>query len=124
MEKQATSKKRIRRLNQRQRKKLRLGEFQELIFLVRIQFQHPLDEIADGVFLSDFIDFIESRKLLIGGMGGTSPQVETDGIIQASRGSPSEDDRYAVVAWLCARSEVATASAGDLVDGWYGWGKL
>ena len=120
MAKQPTSKGRVRQLNQRQRKKLRLGEFQELVFLVRAKFLRPLDESAYEFLLDDFIEFIESRKLSVGGMGGHLPLSETDGTIQTwGRGSPSEDDRQAVVAWLIARSEVASASADDFVDGYY-----
>lgn len=122
MAKQPTSAGRIRQLNQRQRKKLHLGEFQQLIFSVHAQFQPPLDESAYMALWTEFIDFIESRNLWIGGLGGDLPLAETEGIIQASdRESPSEEDRQAVVTWLQARPEVSSASAEELVDGWYGW---
>jgi uncharacterized protein YggL (DUF469 family) len=122
MTKQPTSKGRIRQLNPRQRKKLRLGEFQELIFLVRAQFHTPLDESAYIDLWTDFISFIEPRKLWIGGLGGSLPLSETEGMIQAcGRGSPSEEDRQAVITWLRARPEIASASADDFVDGWYSW---
>lgn len=122
MAKLPTSNGRIRQLNQRQRKKLHLGEFQELIFSVHAQFSPPLDESACIALWTEFINFIESRNLWVGGLGGDLPLVETEGVIQANgRGSPSEEDRQAVVAWLRARPEVTSASADDLVDGWYGW---
>lgn len=114
------SKGRLRQLNQRQRKKLRLGEFQEFIFQANARFHLPLDESAYEPFIDDFVEFLESRKLIIGGMGGRFPIATTDGFIQASgRGSPSETDRHAIVNWLLARPEMASASADEFVDGWY-----
>lgn len=120
-----TSARRLHRLNRRQRKKLRLGEFQELIFEVRVAFREPLDEAAYDRFIDGFIDFIESRKLLVGGMGGRLPLAETDGMIAArGRGSPSDEDRRAVLAWLEARPEVVQAEAGEFVDAWHSWDTL
>jgi uncharacterized protein len=122
MAKLPTSSGRIRQLNRRQRKKLHLGEFQQLIFSVHAQFQPPLDESAYMALWTEFINFIESRNLWVGGLGGDLPLAETEGVIQAiGSGSSSEEDRQAVVAWLRARPEVTSASADDLVDGWYGW---
>jgi len=122
MAKQGTSKGRIRQMNQRQRKKLRLGEFQECIFLIHVRFHQALDQSAYEPLLGDFIGFIVSRKLSLGGMGGSFPVIATDGMIQASGlGSPSEEDRQAVVAWFQARPEVSSAHADEFVDGWYGW---
>ena len=112
----------LRRLNRRQRKKLRVGEFQELVFEVRVQFCRPMGDAAYDAFLDGFIELIESRQLAVGGMGGQLPLLETDGVVSAwGRGSPTEEDRAAIVDWLRQRSEVASADAGDLVDGWYGW---
>lgn len=116
------SARKVRRLNGRQRKKLRVGEFQELVFEIRIQFRQPLDDTAHDAFLDGFIELIESRHLAAGGMGGQLPLMETGGVISAwGRGSPTEADRQAVLDWLRQSSEVASAEAGDFVDGWYGW---
>lgn len=112
----------IRRLNRRRRKKLHVGEFQELVFEVRVQFRQPMDDAAHDAFLGGFIELIESRQLAVGGMGGQLPLTATDGVVSTwGRGSPTEEDRSAVVNWLLQRPEVASAAAGDLVDGWYGW---
>ena len=95
------SARKLRRLNRRQRKKLRVGEFQEFVFEVRIQFRQHMDDVAHDVFLEGFIDLIESRRLAVGGMGGQLPLLETDGVVSAcGRGSPTEEDRAAVVNWL------------------------
>lgn len=112
----------IKPLNRRQRKKLRVGEFQELVFRVSIIFRQPLDETGYDRFWDHIIDLIESRNLAVGGLGGKLPLMEADGIIAAWEcGSPSEADRQAVLDWLMQYPDVASAEAGDFVDGWYGW---
>ncbi len=112
----------LRHLNRRQRKKLHVGEFQELVFEVRIRFQQPMDDVAHDAFLDGFIALIESRHLAVGGMGGSLPLMETDGIVSAwGRGSPTESDRQAVVDWLRRHPAVASADSSDFMDGWYGW---
>ena len=112
----------LRSLNHRQRKKLRVGEFQELVFEVRVQFHQSMGDAAYDAFLDGFIDLIESRQLAVGGMGGQVPLLETDGVVSAwGRGSPTEEDRAAIVEWLRQRRDVASADAGEFVDGWYGW---
>lgn len=118
--KQVTTKTRIGKMNRRQRKKLRVGEFKELIFTVRAKFDRALDESAYDLLLDDFLAFIESRDLAVGGMGGKLPLTETEGVIQAwARNSPTEEDRQAVVTWLRLRPEVVEAGADDFVDGWH-----
>lgn len=107
--------------NRRQRKKLHLGEFQELIFEARVRFVSPLEEADYDRFIDAFIDFIESRRLLVCGMGGRLPLSQTEGMIGVpGRGSPTEEDRQAVVAWLRTQPEVAEATAGEFEDAWYG----
>lgn len=114
------SARKFRRLNRRQRKKIRVGEFQELVFEVRVQFHQPMDDEAHDAFLDGFIEIIESRHLAVGGMGGQLPLKETGGVVSAwGRGSPTEADRAAVEDWLRQRPEVASAYVGALVDGWY-----
>lgn len=102
-----------------------MGEFQELIFEVRILFRVPLDSASYDVFIDVFIDLIESRQLIIGGMGGRFPLTETDGMIATGRrGSPSEQDRQTLLVWLQERPEIAQAEVGDFVDAWYGWDEV
>lgn len=110
-----------RRMNRRQRKKLRVGEFQELVFEVRIQFRLPMDGAAHDAFMDGFIEHIESHQLAVGGMGGQLPLLETEGIVSAcGRGSATVQDRFAVLDWLRQHPKVASAKTGELVDGWYG----
>ena len=112
----------LNRLNRRQRKKLLVGEFQELVFDAQISFAKPLDEPAYDAFIDAFIDFVESRHLVIGGFGGSLPLSNMDGLVsKAGPGSAAEADRQAVQEWLQKRPEVSQVKLGELVDGWYGW---
>ncbi len=95
----------------RLRKKLHVGEFQQLGFL----FEATLSKDADDEALVDaFLDqAIAPRGLSFGGWA-------TGGAIdKLGRQSVTEDDRAAVLAWLVARAEVVALSASGLVDMWY-----
>jgi len=118
---QPTSRRCIRRLNTRQRKKLCVAEFQELAFELALVFKSPVDDAAYEQFIHAFIDFAETRHLALSAFGGRLPIEKTDGLVTAQHGSTSEEDRSALSAWLQARAEVASVTAGPLRDGWYGW---
>lgn len=112
---------RLRRLKPRQRKKLRVGEFKEHCFDIELVFNAPMRGEPYHDFINDFFGFLEQRNLLGGGFGGREPFSETEGVIaRIERGSPSEEDREAVVQWLRARPEVVDARAQDFKDAWHG----
>lgn len=121
MVKRPPSNRLLRRLNRRQRKKLRVGEFRELVFEVDIVFAHPLGDDEYDDFIASFVEFAGSRGLCIGGFGGRSPLAQTGGIVAAPDGhSATEDDRAALEQWLRQQALVRNAVVGELVDGWYG----
>jgi len=70
MLKHMPSVRKLARLNRRQRKKLRVGEFQELVFEASIRFGQPMEGSRLDAFVDGFIDRIESRRLVVGGLGG------------------------------------------------------
>lgn len=116
---------RLSRYNRRQRKKLHIGEFQELVFKASVTFDPPLDNKAFDRFLDDVIEFVESRNLGLWGLGGCAPLSETSGLIQVAYQSPllspTEEDRQALLAWLQAYPQASSAQVGDFVDAWYGF---
>jgi uncharacterized protein YggL (DUF469 family) len=121
MKRDARSTARVRRLNQRQRKKLRVGEFTEYVFDVELIFRESVDEDAHSALIDDLFGFIEERGMIGGGFGGRFPLTATSGVITTlERGSPGEDDREAVEQWLRARPEVADVRVHALIDGWHG----
>jgi uncharacterized protein YggL (DUF469 family) len=113
---------RMRRLNPRQRKKLRVGEFKEHCFDVELVFHAPMRGEPYHDFINDFFGFLEQRGLLGGGFGGREPFSGTEGVIaNIARGSPGEEDREAVVQWLRARPEIVDARAKEFKDAWHGY---
>ena len=112
----------IQRMNRRQRKKLRVGEFQELVFEIRVHFSRSLGCESYDLFLDDFIAFIESNDLVLGSVLYQLGMDETKAIVTGCGcNSPTEEDRQAILSWVKLRPEVSSAEAGDLVDAWYGW---
>lgn len=113
------SKNRIRGLNRRQRKKLRVGEFQELLFSLRWTNRLDLNDDELNAQFDDFIGMIEARGLLF---VGTLPASGGDGFVLTNdRRSTTVEDRESVVIGLRKRSEVSTVDVGEFVDHWYGW---
>lgn len=103
-----------RNRSRRQRKKLRIAEFQELGFTLSAELQKELSRSEQDVFLSAFLDdVIEARGLAYGG------GVDFGFVSKFERGSATEEDRQAVKAWYASRPEVKETTVGDLVDCWH-----
>ena len=104
----------MRHRNRRLRKKLHLGEFQQLGFEISIDLKPDLASDELDRFLDQFIlDAIEKNGLAYG--GGTSGGF----ITMWKRGSVSEAHRAVVEDWLRRRHEVVAVTVGRLVDAWY-----
>jgi uncharacterized protein YggL (DUF469 family) len=110
---------RLRRMNRRQRKKYRLGEFRELGFELGWQFRNIEDDVAVDAFIDAFLSFVEARDIGFG--GGFRPDGGDGFACRLNRGSVTEDDRTALVAWLKHHPAVASAQAGEFRDAWHGW---
>lgn len=107
-------------MNRRQRKKLRLGEFQELVFEISVVFNTALTLADWDLFIDDFCEYVASQGLGLGGFGGRMPLSATEGWIhKRGRGSPTEEQRQALITWLSFRPEVQTALLGAMVDTWH-----
>ena len=105
-------------MKKRLRKKLHVGEFQELGFEVRFQVadnrsHDAFDAVADA-FISQAI---EAHRLVCGG-GGKNPEWSVF-VTRDARGSVTEEHRQAIARWLAARPEVNAVQIGPLVDAWY-----
>lgn len=100
--------------SRRLRKKLRIGEFQELGFTWEASFKLPLSpDQAEALVDALIVEAIEPGELAFGGWvsGGV--------VTRPGRGSVSESQRLAVLSWLRARSEIAQVRASELFDIWY-----
>lgn len=116
---------RIKKMKRRLRKKLHVGEFQQLHFKIYVQFKKSFEFDDQGYddFMDDMIDLIESRNLSLFGMGGLCPIDKTDAVIAKFRDFPHKttaEDRNAVVEWLFERDEILSVQASEIFDGWYG----
>lgn len=98
--------------SRRLRKKLHLGEFQELGFFYETTIKDGTDEHA-------FIDGLLSEAIEPNGLG-FGGWVGGGAVSKQSRGSVSEEERHAVLDWLARRPEVLSLSATGLVDMWHG----
>lgn len=110
---------RLARLNRRQRKKLHVGEFQELGFQIGLAFQHPLDDAALDAFYAQAFAFLDAQGLYVGGLGGRLPLADTVGFIAARQGSVTDAQRAATVAWFQAQPQVSRVQVSDWVDAWH-----
>ena len=115
----ANTRTRIRGMNRRQRKKIRVGEFQEFVFAFRLATHAPLSASEFAHFSEAFGRFVGDTGPIVGGMA----RLEEDGAIFGSvasrhRGSPSEANRVAVEGWFSARAEVAKIEVGPMFDAW------
>jgi len=106
-------------MNLRQRKKLRVAEFQQLVFRIHWTNRHELSESELNAQFDDFIISIEARGLLF---GGVFPTTGGDGIVMSAKhDKTTEEDREAVGIWLRNRKDIFAVDVGELVDAWYGW---
>ncbi|MEQ6290960.1 YggL family protein [Vogesella sp. GCM10023246] len=111
----ANSRNRLKRLNSRQRKKLRVGEFQELGFTVVATLS--CDEAASDAFLNDWLEAVDAQGV---SFGGHYNQGELDGIVfPVGAATITAELRSALVAWLQGRKEITQLQAGELMDVWH-----
>ena len=77
-----------------------------------------VDEDEFGVLLDAFLDFIEDRKLC---MGGGSVEFFSAFICSTYKyGSASEEDRKTITHWLKSQEAASNIIIGQLVDANYG----
>jgi hypothetical protein len=106
-------------MRKRLRKKLRRGEFTEYAFDVQYSLEAGMSAVAVEEFLDRFLEHaIEAHNLSCGG-GGQGAGWDFL-VTKAGRGSPTEEQRSAVDAWLAAQPEVRSYTVGQSVDAWYG----
>ncbi|KVL62148.1 YggL family protein [Burkholderia ubonensis] len=103
--------------NRRQRKKLHIGEFQELAFCASAQYRTELSDLQRGELIDAFIDFVEANGLLT--VASADEGISAYVISGAPRGTTTDADRESVRGWLKARPELADVAVSDFTDAWY-----
>ncbi len=115
----------LARLNRRQRKKLRVGEFQEMGFEFELVLAAPMDDAAFEGFFDAFYEQIKSLGLSASLGWGPAPIVQTSAFITAfDDGTVTPALRETMAAWLQARPEAGQLRVGELIDAWHGWGDI
>jgi uncharacterized protein YggL (DUF469 family) len=102
--------------NRRLRKKLHLGEFQELGFTVSASCPPAWDETERDRAMLELLSVVEARGLVFG--GGDSASGMDGHIGLAQRGSPTEDDRQAIETCL-KEIGFTEVRVSPLEDAWY-----
>ena len=108
------AKPRTRRL----RKKLRVGEFQELGFTISFRFdsqRYNLDQALDH-----WIEFVESQGWGFGGGGGEGSDILSGYLASFERGTLGEADRDRARQWLGNQPGFACIQCAELSDAWHG----
>lgn len=104
--------------NLRQRKKLRLGEFQEFGFHATAQLVKPLPPEEHEAFIDALIAAAEEHNMTIaGGIGDDGLQLFVGHA--AKRQSATNEQREALRAWLAARPELTNIEVSELEDAWF-----
>lgn len=107
------------RYNHRQRKKLHLGEYQELMFEVSAEVADPAGHGDSEALLDRFlIEAVEGNGLLMAG-GINEGKLWAHVMLNAARGSVSPAQREAVAQWLQASGDYRNVQVGPLYDAWY-----
>lgn len=100
--------------SKRLRKKLYVDEF--AVHGFEFSCQVAVNDVMDySTLIDDFIDFIESRDLIMGG-GANQHSFDCFVLADGRYDSVTEDDRQAITDWLEQRSECSEVKIGPLVD--------
>lgn len=105
------------RHNLRQRKKLRLGEFQEFGFNVTAKRAKELTTSEQQEFVDRLFDILIEHGLLFGGV--FEDDLKGFVVVRAPRGSVTEAQRESFGAWLASCPELSDIQVGPLKDAWY-----
>lgn len=102
--------------SKRLRKKLHIGEFQTLGFLIKFSLPDLFDMKAKDAFIDQFLaEAIEANGLFFGG----SINKDSSGLITYDRyKSTTEAHRQLVKIWLSAQPVVTNIEIGELADAW------
>ena len=106
----------------RQRRKLRVGEYQEFLFTFELSLKEELSEDEFNGFIKSFYDFLEQHQLNAATFSDVATPLTMSGVVQfEGRGSVTNEHRTLVIDWLNAQALIAECIPSELVDAWHGW---
>lgn len=105
-------------MKKRLRKKLHIGEFQELGFSISFNFKDTATTEEAEAFIGEFLtEVVEHQDLCFAGSGNCT---EWEGLIMLNAmGSVTEEQRQTVTSWLEKADKVDNFEASELIDVWY-----
>jgi len=109
-------------MKKRLRKKLRLGEFKELGFLLGYRYAEDKSEPDRYELLERFLEkAIEDNGLLCIGFPKESQQNQFEAFVMVdeSRGSVGDEQRQTVAQWMKSEAEISAWYVSPLMDAWY-----
>lgn len=113
---------RLTQWNQRQRKKLRVGEYQEFVFRFCLSFSAAQDDALLKQFFDDFYDFLETLKLSAACFPELPPIQTIEGIVQSDGVTRlNAEHQTKVLAWFKTQAQISNSEVGELIDAWHGW---
>lgn len=125
----ASSKRRISRLNHRQRKKFFVAEFQQLLVEIKVKFTNNSDQDSYVQFFDNYLNFIENNHLYTIGINGVKNGIaetvvfprlkDKNGNYVSKAGSATVEDLELVRNWLFGRTEVGSILMCQLIDSNY-----
>ena len=125
----ASSKRRISRLNQRQRKKLFVGKFQQMLVEIKVKFTNNSDQDSYDQFFDIYLEFIEKNHFYTLGLNAVANGVaesvvfprlkDKKGNFVSKAGSATVEDLELVRNWLLGRTEIDSILIFRLIDSNY-----
>ena len=108
----------LKRLNTRQRKKQRLGEFVELGFSLQVRLRSSLDHQAQDHFLDGWLNVVDQHRVSFGGQFDPSGMLE--GVVfPVGTDLVTQEIRAALMRWLEAQQEIESLSCSERIDLWH-----
>jgi hypothetical protein len=109
---------RVQRMNLRQRKKQRVGEFTEMGFSLQAALVADLTPEAQDVLLDAWLEAVDQQQVSFGGQFDASGTLE--GVVfPVCDVKVSDEVRVNLLDWLKGRSEIASLTASGLFDIWH-----
>ncbi|EJY4342147.1 YggL family protein [Vibrio cholerae] len=100
--------------SRRLRKKLYSDEF--TVYGISVSCDLIIDKASEyDVFIDEFIDFVETRNLMLGG-GASHSKFDCFVVAEGRYDSVTEDDRVAIETWFINKPECANVEVSTLVD--------
>lgn len=109
---------RLKRLNARQRKKLRVGEFSEQGFSLKATLVQGLDFAAQDALLEAWLGAVDDRGVSFGGQFDARGTLEGM-VFPVGAQTVTDALRIELADWLKARAEVAELQISEIFDIWH-----